>query len=231
MAVMTLSGRNVSLSSSWTYRYNNQGVVEFSTPTTAYDVITFDFSGIPAGAEIQSAVLTASRWGSGRIRTMYGVDADRVEIDASRIVPGESITVTFAYQANGGYTNYDTSTSGTVATSAGWNNITLAITYEMPYTAPTAPTQVTISKASAIPGESVTLSWSGAKAGNNVSIAGYQVYRATSAEGAFSLLAKVSGETTFLSVTTPESAGSYLYKVQTLGDVAGYDSGLSSAYA
>ncbi|MBO7251751.1 MAG: hypothetical protein J6V25_03900, partial [Oscillospiraceae bacterium] len=46
-----------------------------------------------------------------------------------------------------------------------------------------------------------------------------------------SLLAKVSGETTFLSVTTPESAGSYLYKVQTLGDVAGYDSGLSSAYA
>jgi len=193
MAVLTLTGRSVSLSSSWTYRYNNQGVVEFSTPTTAYDAITFDLSGIPSGAEIQSAVLTASRWGSGRIRTMYGVDSDRVEISTSRIVPGESITITFAYQANGGYTNYDTSTSGTVSTSAGWNNITLTVAYEMPYTAPTAPTQVIISKAMAMPGESVTLSWSGAKAGNNVSITGYQVYRAVSADGVSKPIAAQAG--------------------------------------
>ncbi|MBE5786821.1 MAG: hypothetical protein E7324_04690 [Clostridiales bacterium] len=230
MAVLTLTGRSVSLSSSWTYRYNNQGVVEFSTPTTAYDAITFDLSGIPSGAEIQSAVLTASRWGSGRIRTMYGVDSDRVEISTSRIVPGESITITFAYQANGGYTNYDTSTSGTVSTSAGWNNITLTVAYEMPYTAPTAPTQVIISKAMAMPGESVTLSWSGAKAGNNVSITGYQVYRAVSADGEYILLVETAAEILQVAVYAPESAGSYFYKVKTLGSREGYDSALSSAY-
>lgn len=225
MAVLTLTGRNVTLTSTW--RYYGNGVPFFTDPTTEYDAITFDLSGIPDGAEIQSAYVSASRWGSGAIRTMNGVDADRAEINPSNITPGGEVRITFAYKANG---RVGSGMSGTLSDTAGWNNITLSVTYEMPYTAPTAPTQLTVSKASALPGENVILSWSGAKAGNNVPIIGYRVFRASSADGEYTLLAETNAETMNLSVAAPASAGSYFYKVMALGGVDGYNSALSSAY-
>lgn len=225
MAVLTLTGRNVTLTSTW--RYYGNGVPFFTDPTTEYDAITFDLSGIPEGAEIQSAYVSASRWGSGAIRTMNGVDADRAEINPSNITPGGELRITFAYKANG---RVGSGMSGTLSDTAGWNNITLSVTYEMPYTAPTAPTQLSVSKASALPGESVILSWSGAKAGNNVPIIGYRVFRASSADGEYTLLAETNAETMNLSVAAPASAGSYFYKVMALGGVDGYNSALSSAY-
>lgn len=227
MAVLTLNAnRSVSLTSTW--RYYGNGVPFFTDPTTVYDAITFDLSEIPEGAEIQNAVVSASRWGSGAIRTMNGVDADRVEIDPSSITHGGELRITFAYKA---YGRVGSGMSGTLSDSAGWTNITLEITYEMPYTAPTAPTQLTVSKASALPGESVILSWSGAKAGNNVPINGYAVYRAISADGDYTLLAETDAETLNLSVAAPASAGSYFYKVMALGGVDGYNSGLSGTFA
>ena len=229
MPTLILTGRNVSLSSSWTYKYDNYGVPTYSTPTTAYDSITFSLSALPTGAEIKSASVSAARWGSGRIRTMNGVDSDKVTINVSTIDREKGITVNFAYQANGGSKPPDTSSSGTVTNTAGWNNPTLTLEYEMPYTAPTAPTQVTVSKATAKPGESVILSWSGAKAGNNVPVSGYQVYRSTEANGEYVMLSET--EDLQHSVTAPTSAGSFFFKVKTLGGVTGYDSNLSSAYA
>lgn len=226
MAVLTLTGRNVTLTSTW--RYYGNGVPFFTDPTTEYDALTFDLSGIPEGAEIQSAYVSASRWGSGAIRTMNGVDADRAEINPSNITPGGELRITFAYKANG---RVGSGMSGTLSDTAGWNNITLSVTYEMPYTAPTAPTQLSVSKAMATPGESVILSWSGAKAGNNVPIIGYGVFRASSADGEYTLLTETNAETLNLSVSAPASAGSYFYKVMALGGVDGYNSALSSAYA
>lgn len=102
------------------------------------------------------------------------------------------------------------------------------------YTACTAPTTVSVSATGVAPGASVTLSWSGAAVGTNNAITGYQVYRATSATGTYSLLANVtstatSGSTT---VTAPTSSGSsYYYKVLTVGAKSGYSSGQSSKYA
>lgn len=230
MAVLTLNGGSVSISSSWYYRYDpDERDYLYGTPSTGYDAVYFDLSGIPEGAEIQSAVLTASRWGSGRL-LMAGMNSGTVELDPADINPEEELRIAFSFQANGGYKT-GSATSGTVTASGGFQNITLTITYEMPYTAPTAPTAVTISKATATPGESVTLSWSGAKAGNNVNISGYQVYRASSADGEYAYLAETDADTLNLSVTAPGSAGSYFYKVKALGDVSGYDSGLSDAYA
>ena len=228
MAVLTLNaGRSVSLTSTW--RFVRAGDISYFTPpSTAYDAITFDLSGIPEGAEIQSASVSASRWGSGEIRTMNGVDADRAEINPSSITPGGEVRITFAYKANG---RMGSGKTGTLSESAGWNNITLSVTYEMPYTAPTAPTQLSVSKAMATPGESVSLSWSGAKAGNNVPIYGYGVFRASSADGEYTLLAETNAETLNLSVTAPASAGSYFYKVMAIGAMDGYNSALSSAYA
>lgn len=230
MAVLTLNGGSVSISSSWYYRYDpDERDYLYGTPSIGYDAVYFDLSDIPVGAEIQSAVLTASRWGSGRL-LMAGVNAGTVEIDPADINPEEELRITFSFQASGGYKT-GSATSGTMTASGGFQNITLTITYEMPYTAPTAPTAVTLSKAMATPGESVTLSWSGAKAGNNVNISGYQVYRASSADGEYAYLAETAADTLNLSVTAPGSAGSYFYKVKALGDISGYDSGLSDAYA
>lgn len=230
MPILTLQGRNVSLSSSWYYRYDpDERDYLYGSPSISYDAITFDLSGIPEGAEIRSAVLSANRWGSGNL-LINGKNTTALEIDPAEIDREAGLRITFSYQASGGYKS-GSGTSGTMTANAGWNNITLSVTYEMPYTAPTAPTQVTVSRAMANPGESVTLSWMGAKAGNNVSIAGYQVYRANEADGDYILLIETAAEILQVSVYAPESAGSYFYKVKALGDISGYDSGLSDAFA
>lgn len=102
------------------------------------------------------------------------------------------------------------------------------------YTACSAPTTVKVSTTNVAPGASVTLSWSGAAAGTNNAITGYQIYRSTSASGSYSLLTSISttatsGSTT---VTAPTASGSsYYYKVLTVGTKSGYNSGQSSAYA
>lgn len=95
------------------------------------------------------------------------------------------------------------------------------------YAACTAPTSVAVSPASVSPGAKVTLSWSGAEAGENVPIAGYQIYRATSEAGEYSLLTTVattatSGSTTVVAPTT--NGATYYYKVLTLGTRSGYNS-------
>ncbi len=111
--------------------------------------------------------------------------------------------------------------------------ITVTINWEYSYTACGAPSAVSVSATNVAPGTGVTLSWSGASAGISNGITGYQIYRSDSAGGSYSHIATVStsagsGSTT---VTAPSGNGSsYYYKVLTLGSVAGYNSGLSSAY-
>ncbi len=112
--------------------------------------------------------------------------------------------------------------------------ITITVNWEYSYTACGAPTAVSVSATNVAPGAAVTLSWSGASAGISNGITGYQIYRSDSAGGSYSYIATAytssgSGSTT---ITAPIGNGnSYYYKVLTLGSVAGYDSGQSSAYA
>lgn len=94
----------------------------------------------------------------------------------------------------------------------------------------TPPTSVSLSATNAAPGARVTLSWSGAKAGTNNPIKGYEVHRSTSESSGYTLLTTVSSTSTSGSttVTAPTSTGYYYYKVKTLGTYSGYDSDLSS---
>lgn len=97
-----------------------------------------------------------------------------------------------------------------------------------------APTTVTLSATNAAPGAELTLSWSGATAGDNNSIAGYRVYRAESEDGEYSLLTEVALATPVGSatVTAPaENNATYYYKVMTIGTLEGYNSDLSGVYA
>lgn len=124
----------------------------------------------------------------------------------------------------------------TVGTHSGYNSgqSTAYATVKCSYSSVGAPTSVVLEATNAAPGAAVTLSWSGAKAGTNNTIAGYQVHRATSASGTYSLLTTVSSTATSGSavVSAPEdNDAAYFYRVLTMGTLDGYNSDLSSAYA
>ena len=93
--------------------------------------------------------------------------------------------------------------------------ITLTINYEYNTTsAPTAPTLKVnnSSSAYATAGATVSLSWSGASAGTNNAITGYQIWRGSE------VLANVNASTTSYTTTSSASAGgSYSYAVVTVG--------------
>ena len=83
-------------------------------------------------------------------------------------------------------------------------------------TAPTAPTSIWLSAYDVRIGKTVTLSWSGAKAGTNNPIARYDVYLANT----WTLL--TSTTSTSISVTASSAVGGqYAYSVVTVGAVAG----------
>ena len=110
---------------------------------------------------------------------------------------------------------------------------TLTIEY-MTYSRCGAPEELTLSTETAAPGASVTLEWKGATAGENNDIAGYQIGRATSADGSYDYYKAVSstatsGQTTVTAPTTNGAA--YYYKVLTVGTVDGYNSPMSVEYA
>lgn len=57
----------------------------------------------------------------------------------------------------------------------GFTGVTLTINWAIRYTSCSAPTSVSVNKTTAIPGANITLSWSGAKAGTQNSIIGYDI--------------------------------------------------------
>ena len=100
-------------------------------------------------------------------------------------------------------------------------------------TACSAPTSITLEPVIQATGGTATLSWDGAKAGTNVPIASYDIYRAITSGGQFERLGGTSdAETTFYEVTAPTTSGAhYYYKVKTIASIAGYDSDLSEVTA
>ena len=135
-------------------------------------------------------------------------------------------TVTFTVQKTGSW-NQTIFNVGVNSTGS------INLTYTLNYSQCTAPTSVSVSANNVAPGANVTLSWSGAKAGNGMSISQYQIYRATSATGTYSLLTTVSSTATSgsASVAAPTTSGSsYYYKIVTVGSVSGYNSAQSSVY-
>ena len=233
MAIMTFKADDVKLTSGWTVTMSGGAhpVPGTSGANTVKTTRTFSFAALPAGSIINSAYISCSRRGSnsGSLRTVDGNNDSvnstaNIAIDKSRITAGGTLAIEFAYRA----ITYVYNTAGYYNGSTWWENIVLTVDYTG-YTACTAPTSVSLNKTAALPSESLTLSWSGAKAGLNNAISKYEVYRSTSAGGTYTKI----GETTTLklAVTAPASAGSYHYKVKAIGAVSGYSSGLSSVSA
>ena len=96
-----------------------------------------------------------------------------------------------------------------------------------------APSTLKVATTNVAPAAKVVLSWSGASAGDNNPVTGYEVHRSDSAEGTYSLLATVESTATAaeLEVVAPTGSGvTHYYKVRTVGTLEGCDSELSTAY-
>lgn len=108
-------------------------------------------------------------------------------------------------------------------------NVSGSGTYDLPqrYTACSAPTSITTSYSSRKKGESATISWSGAKAGNALSISKYQVQRQINS-GSWNNYTQTTS--TSFSYTFNENKNTTVrFRVQTLASISGYDSGYSNS--
>lgn len=235
MPTLTKTLSDFSLKSEW---------VLFPGATTSEGTIskTFNLSAIPDGSTINSATLTGnvrSQFYTGRFRAIYnssktlksaaGTTAEFFNVDVLSWFSGMNtfgdFSVTFAFK--------ETDVHGDVWQGYGYFiGITLTITYTLPYTAVTAPTTVSLSVPNTHPGQTTVLSWSGAKAGTNNAITGYEVHRSTTTKtGTYTRIATTDASTKKYTITAPSSNVTYYYKVKTLGTVSGYDSAVSSAVA
>ena len=85
-----------------------------------------------------------------------------------------------------------------------------------------APSSVFITKTLANPGDTVTVSWSGARAGTNNPVSGYRVYRSTG--GAYTVFQQVAANVSSITDTVGASGTTYSYKVVSIGTQDGFDS-------
>lgn len=100
-----------------------------------------------------------------------------------------------------------------------------ASVYCYTYSAPTAPTEVTISPSQVSAGESATLSWSGAIGGAFNSIVAYNIYRAMTVDGEKTLLANITDlDDLTYTITAPTTAGlTYYYWIDSVGERSNSD--------
>ncbi len=207
-------------------------------------------SGAVANTRVKSATMYISSYKSYNnlfyLSVIYGGNSDPIVAETNNLAGNSSThsstetlkncTAMLSSAACNSITLGVVSTSGTgpkIQIRTGCT-IKLTIEHEPGYSACKAPTAVSVAKNNVAPGESVTLSWSGAAGGTSNAIKAYEVYRATSATGAYTLLTTVSSTaaSASCSVTAPTAnANSYYYKILTVGTVVGYNSGQSSAYA
>lgn len=96
--------------------------------------------------------------------------------------------------------------------------------YLYAYKAPGAPTGVSVSPASVLPGAAVRVAWSAGAAGVGVDTTKFEVYR----DGV--LIGSTTNATTYLLDTTaPGTPGSAAYTVKAIGSVSGYNSPVSAS--
>lgn len=243
MATLTYTFGNVSLVSRWSVQVNSaNGKLYFSqNPTQANRSISFDVTGLAAGAIINSAKLSFSAGSPSTGAALFRYKNNQTGT-YTNLSTGKTNSIDIPLTGNGTVSGelqfraYGSKNQGLGSHSAtlGISDIKLVIDY-VAYTAPTAPTAVSVASTNVAPGATVQLSWSGATAGTSNPITGYHVHRATSASGSYSYLTEVSTSATSgsVNVTAPTTNGSsYYYKVYTKATQSDYLwSAASTAYA
>lgn len=180
--------------------------------TEAGATITLTTNGVSMNVDMWEAQSTETHSGSGS------------SLSNSILNSAATGSLTIRARRKGG------SSSGNLCLFKG--EITINVEYEYNYSSCSAPSTVSQNTVYPAAGGTAVINWSGARAGTNNPISGYEIYR--SSGSSYSLLTTVSSSSTSgtLTVNAPSNMGDwYYYKVKTLGTISGYDSGLSSNYA
>ena len=197
-------------------------VYAYSAPAAPTSVTINDAPSIYL-AEGSTATL---KWSGAAAGTNNAISGYLVYVGDSLYADvGSSTTSTSVPSYSGGEHKWKVVTKGAYSNSAASSTVSC-----FTYTATSAPTNVSLAATTVDAGASTTLSWSGAKAGTYNAITGYHVYRATSKNGAYSVLTAVESTSTAANTTVnaPSTMGSkYYYKVYTIG-ARNYNSGASS---
>lgn len=202
----------------------------YSAPSAPTTVKVSPTSVAPGGA----ATLSWSGANDGSYNTISGYVVHRSTNAASGYsqlgsqLPASTTSLTvYAPESQGStyyYVVYAVGTRGGTSAVSPYASLT-----SYSYTAVGAPTGLSISPGIVTPGGSATLSWQAGKAGTNTSISSYWVYSSTDGS-TYSKL--TGGQTTGLSLSvTAPSSGSIYFKVQSVANLSGYDSALSTEYA
>lgn len=188
-------------------------------------------SGIPSGANVSKVTLSFACGNTynapGAQRVYWGTSSSGTSLwSFSGNADGKaySVDLTSRITGNGTYSLYfyKTKNSGGTQSNVYFSGITITVEYDIPYTACGAPTSCSVS--STLATGDVTLSWSGASAGTQNGITGYEIQRCESSDGSswgsWAALTTVSTSATSgsTSVAPPSTAGNYYkYRVRTLG--------------
>lgn len=227
----------------------------YATATSHYDgtmyqlKLNFSLSNVPAANLIASAKLKFSC--SGDTSSSYAIcnggstffvryNDSNIFSNAKSFTPssantGIDITTIFKSCIQNGqgyitilYPNDTCNRSATVTVSG-----TPVIEYTITYTNCGAPTSVSASDAIQKPSSTVNIIWSGAEAGNNMTIQNYTVYwKIGEAPTTSSYTGSAISTSSPYSFTVPSNAtrgSTYYFKIVTNGSVSGYSSGISSA--
>ena len=236
MPTLSIKIADISLVSRWTATSKPQGQgvfdVVYSTPTKAVVTKYVDTTGMLAGSTINSATLagnTTYPYSGGYAHATIGgteqwLNGSPFSKPFTSVMKRGNVPIVFSFKANGRKGTPPNGGKSNHSGSVRLTNLVLTINYTLPFTK-VSTKNVAVAKDMASPAEVVRLSWEGV-AGTNNALTGYKVFRGTTLSN-FALLANVSG--TFLDVTAPTPNGTYYYKVQALGSVAGYDGELSGA--
>lgn len=217
MTVGSVSGYNSGLSNATAGTAVYYGAV--SAPTT----VSAPASGVPGGSV--TITYSGAKNGTNTVISRYDIyratAADGTYTKVGQSTTGSytdtnlpaNVTLYYKVKAIANVSGYDSDLSAATSGTAVY------------YGACTAPT--TVNAPTLATPDGVTVTWSGASAGTNVSIASYEIYRATEAEGSYAKVGTATGQT--YTDTSVSGGNTYYYKIKTIANVAGYDSGLSNA--
>ena len=209
----------------------------YTTPTTPSVVKEFITSKIPKNATNISATASYSAGGSKYGGETWQNNSKDNPLSIS-ITPGGVVAVTYKFKSSTTGALYPAGVPGTVASqqrsgTVSFSNIKIEVSYSEEATKCEPPSSIFISPSALAPGGESILSWAKASPGSGNPISGYQIYRATSKEGPYSLLGgKIESTSASGSIPIVASATdgeSYFYKIVTVGTIEGLNSDQSNA--
>jgi len=227
------SGTNPATSRSGTATFSNMVlVIDYTNPYSACSApssvsvspstmdagtnATLSWSGATAGT--QNAIT-----GYAIHRSLNGGAYSLLQTVSTTATSGSLAVTSSATMGN--YFTYIIYTLGTVAGYDSGASAGATLTSRV-YTACSAPSSISVSASTIDSGGSVTLSWSGAGAGTNNSIAGYNIYQSTD-NATFTLAYNITSTATSgtKAITlSPTNDTTYYYKIITVGSNTSFNS-------